>query len=103
MQRAWAADAARGCYQLYTRDFDVLVDGQITWQPYTDAAVSERVPRGLAQIYTEDSYLWLSTALLLYDIYIEPHCPDRVLRQFGMRQPFPLPDTLTRVTDRQHR
>src|SRR5437764_250587 len=43
------------------------------------------------------------TATLVYDIAVEAHCPDRVMRQFGLRQPFSLPPPLDRVPQHDHR
>jgi hypothetical protein len=42
---------------------------------------------------------------MVYDNFVEPHCPDRVMRQFGLLQPFPvsLGCTFDRVTRHDHK
>ena len=47
--------------------------------------------------------LWLTTAVLVYDITVEAYCPWRVRRQFGQRQEFPVPTALERVSPQDHR
>ncbi|KAJ1291681.1 hypothetical protein BS78_02G334500 [Paspalum vaginatum] len=42
-------------------------------------------------------------ASLVYDIYIEPHNPDRVMRQFGYAQQFPVPRVIDWVSQQDHR
>jgi hypothetical protein len=37
-----------------------------------------------------DEAYWLTKANLVFDIVVEPYCVERVMRQFGRRQHFPL-------------
>ncbi|KAG2626268.1 hypothetical protein PVAP13_3KG317081 [Panicum virgatum] len=46
--------------------------------------------------------MWLTTAVLVYDIAVEAYCPQRVMRQFGQRQEFPVPTALERVVKKWH-
>ena len=39
----------------------------------------------------EDQAYWMTTVPMVFDICVEPHAPFRVMRQFGFRQPFPVP------------
>ncbi|XP_039832723.1 uncharacterized protein LOC120693371 [Panicum virgatum] len=44
----------------------------------------------------------MTTAALVYDVAVEAHCPDRVMRQFGRRQSFPVSSALDRVQRHDH-
>ena len=47
--------------------------------------------------------LWITTAVLVYDIAVETYCPWRVRRLFGQRQEFPVPTALEHVSRQDHR
>nr|CAH66312.1 OSIGBa0135K14.9 [Oryza sativa] len=38
-----------------------------------------------------DQACWMTMVPMVFDICVEPHAPFRVMRQFGFRQPFPVP------------
>jgi hypothetical protein len=66
--------------------------------------VHARAPWGLASHCRASQEFWLTTAAMIFDICVEVHCPDRVLRQFGVLQTFPLSSAMTRgVTRAVHR
>src|SRR5438105_8947427 len=88
---------------VYVSEFDRLQPDDMAWGLYTVAAVASRAPLGLSSTCTENQGLWMMISAMVYDIAIEPHCPDRVMRQFGRRQPFPLPPSLGRVPQHEHR
>ncbi|KAF0925345.1 hypothetical protein E2562_016036, partial [Oryza meyeriana var. granulata] len=54
-------------------------------------AITARAPLGLCTLCTRDQAYWLTKVPLVFDIFVEPHCPQRVMRQFGLRQVFPMP------------
>jgi len=103
MQKTWAHVQPRRAYPVYVSEFDRLQPDDVVWEPYTLAAVASRAPLGLSSACTENQGLWMTMSAMVYDIAIEPHCPDRVMRQFGRRQPFPLPPSLGRVLQHEHR
>ena len=103
MQKTWAHVQPRRAYPVYVLEFDRLQPDDVVWEPYTVAAVASRAPLGLSTACTENQGLWMMMSAMVYDIAIEPHCPDRVMRQFGRRQPFPLPPSLGRVPQHEHR
>ena len=70
-----------------------------SWEPYSVGAMASRAPLGLSSACTENQGLWMTTAAIVFDIAVEPHCPDRVMRQLGLRQPPPL----DRVPQHEHR
>lgn len=102
IQRRWAHEQTRRSYPDFVRCLDQLHPEDVVWQPYTQAAVFARAPLGLSSWCGANAEIWLTTAPLVYDIYIEPYCPDRVMRQFGLRQPFPIPSPLHRVPRQDH-
>jgi hypothetical protein len=44
----------------------------------------------LSSLWTRDEAYWLTKANIVFDIVVEPYCVERVMRQFGRRQHFPL-------------
>ena len=60
-------------------------------------AVAKRAPLGLSPNCSANAGMWLTTAVLVYDLAVEAHCPHRVMRQFGQRQEFPVATALDRV------
>ncbi|WVZ66534.1 LOW QUALITY PROTEIN: hypothetical protein U9M48_015739 [Paspalum notatum var. saurae] len=94
---------ARRTYPSFIVALDRLVAEDVIWEPYSAAAVGSRAPYGLSSLCTSNETLWYTTASLIYDIYIEPHCPHRAMRQFGYAQQFPVPRVIDRVTPQDHR
>ncbi|XP_050205388.1 serine/threonine-protein phosphatase 7 long form homolog [Mercurialis annua] len=72
------------------RSIRVLLDGlryeDIEWQPYSDVIV-----RSIPQQYLAGARLWRARVPLIYYHIVEWHQSDRVLQQFGLIQPIPLP------------
>ncbi|WVZ78258.1 hypothetical protein U9M48_025999 [Paspalum notatum var. saurae] len=102
-ERTWANEQARRTYPSFVVALDRLVAEDVIWEPYSAAAVGSRAPYGLSSMCTSNETLWYTTASLVYDIYIEPHCPHRAMRQFGYAQQFPVPRVIDRVTPQDHR
>lgn len=65
---------------------DVMVDSQFRWQPYTHDILSN-----LSEHCREGSNIWYYKGPLICFYIVEPHNPDRCLRQFGMVQSIPSP------------
>ncbi|KAI8534531.1 hypothetical protein RHMOL_Rhmol10G0097500 [Rhododendron molle] len=70
----------------YRYTFDRQTDDQVVWQPYPP-----RVIDALPLYCRVGSDIWLTSLPLICFAIIEMHQPNRVLRQFGMRQPIPSP------------
>ncbi|KAJ7967944.1 serine/threonine-protein phosphatase 7 long form-like [Quillaja saponaria] len=69
----------------YRDQLDQQTDDQMIWQPYTPERVAS-----LPDVCLRDQHVWRTIApLICYDA-IEWHRPDRVLRQFGLRQGIPM-------------
>ena len=103
LQRTWAHAQARRAYPVYVWELDQLSLDDVVWEPYSVAAVASRAPLSLSSLCTDNQGLWMTTAALVFDIAVEPYCPDRVIRQFGQRQRFPLSPPLDRVPQHEHR
>ncbi|KAL0413603.1 UNVERIFIED_CONTAM: hypothetical protein Sradi_1562000 [Sesamum radiatum] len=68
---------------------DNMQEDQFIWQPYD--MDSDRIMAYAADFTPE---LWRSTCPLIFYAIVEIHHPERVLRQFGMRQNIPeMPDS----------
>ncbi|WVZ66905.1 hypothetical protein U9M48_016063, partial [Paspalum notatum var. saurae] len=87
----WAHMQVRWVYPEFVKEFDRLHADDVIWEPYSADQIAIRAPLGLSSLCTRDDHLWLTTAPLVYDYMVEPHCPDRVMRQFGFAQPWPIP------------
>ena len=57
---------------------------QIIWEPYTHTLGS------LPAYCTVGQHIWWAEVPLIYFWIVEGHHPERVFRQFGMKQPVPL-------------
>ena len=84
LQRMWAHAQARRAYPVYVWELDQLSPDDVVWEPYSVAAVASRAPLGLSSLCTENQGLWMTTAAMVFDIAIEPHCPGRVMRQLDL-------------------
>ncbi|XBI19446.1 hypothetical protein VPH35_060971 [Triticum aestivum] len=62
---------------------DLIREGAVHWQPYDD--LLEQMP---IQVH-DDSDWWFSRVPLMHFWIVEFHYPDRVMRQFGLRQCIP--------------
>nr|ABA97178.2 transposon protein, putative, Mutator sub-class [Oryza sativa Japonica Group] len=90
-QRRWAHVQVRRSYPEFVMEFDRLLPTDVVWEPYSATATQARVPLGLSTLCTRDQAYWMTTVPMVFDICVEPHAPFRVMRQFGFRQPFPVP------------
>nr|ABF96574.1 retrotransposon protein, putative, Ty3-gypsy subclass [Oryza sativa Japonica Group] len=90
-QRRWAHVQVRRSYPEFVMEFDRLLPTDVVWEPYSAAATQARAPLGLSTLCTRDHAYWTTTVPMVFDIYVEPHAPFHVMRQFGFRQPFPVP------------
>ncbi|WVZ95908.1 hypothetical protein U9M48_041614 [Paspalum notatum var. saurae] len=102
-ERTWAHEQARRTYPNFVVELDRLVAHDVIWEPYSPAAVASLAPYGLSSWCTPDVALCYTRASLVYDIYIEAHSVDRVMRQFGYAQQFPVARAIDRVSQQDHR
>ena len=83
MQKSWAHVQSWRSYPEFVAEFDRLTPEDVVWEPYSQLAINTRAPFGISSVCSQDQGLWMTTTSLVYDVYIEAHCPDRVRRQFG--------------------
>ncbi|WVZ57508.1 hypothetical protein U9M48_007886 [Paspalum notatum var. saurae] len=102
-ERTWTHEQARRTYPAFVVELNRLVADDALWEPYSAYAMASRAPLGLSSWCTSDVALWYTTASLVYDICIEAHYPDRVMRQFGYAQQFLVPRAIDRVSQQDHR
>ena len=81
----------RGTYNAYVVALDQLTADRVWWTSYTAVDMQSRAPRGLSELCYRDQELWYTRKRLVFDIFVEPYCPEHVARQFGHAQVFPLP------------
>ena len=81
----------------------MLTPEDVVWEPYSPDAVATRAPGGLSLHCSTNVGMWLTTVVLAYDIAVEVHCPQRVMRQFGQRREFSVPTALEHVSRHDHR
>ncbi|XP_062217644.1 serine/threonine-protein phosphatase 7 long form homolog [Phragmites australis] len=86
----WAHEQPRSAYEHFRTQFDRLRPNDVVWEPYNVRAVHTRAGSGLSPLCTRDEEYWLTKAPLVFDIYVEEYSPQRVMRQFGRHQAFPL-------------
>jgi len=98
MQRSWAHAQVRRAYPEFVSELDMLMPEDVVWEPYSPEAVATRAPAGLSSHCSANASLWLTSAVLVYDIAVETYCPWRVMRQFRQRQEFPVPTALELVS-----
>ncbi|WVZ86035.1 hypothetical protein U9M48_032879 [Paspalum notatum var. saurae] len=96
-------EQVRRTYPNFVAELDRLKADDVVWEPYSPQAVATRAPYGLSSWCTSNSGLWLTKTCLVYNIYVEAHCLDRVMRQFRYQQPFPVPRALDRISRGDHR
>uniref|UniRef100_A0A0E0FBZ3 Aminotransferase-like plant mobile domain-containing protein n=1 Tax=Oryza meridionalis TaxID=40149 RepID=A0A0E0FBZ3_9ORYZ len=81
----------RSAYEYFIEAFDLLKEDNIQWCPYTDEETQRHAPTGLSTLYLPDSSYWLTKKMLVYDIAVEAHSSQRVMRQFGLYEEVPVP------------
>ena len=91
VQRRWAHVQMQRSYAEFVYEFNRLLPTDVVWEPYSVNAVQARAPLGLCTLCTRDQAYWMTVVHMVFDICVEPHAPFRVMRQFGLRQPFSVP------------
>ena len=79
MQRSWAHAQVRRAYPEFVSELDMLTPEDVVWEPYSLEAVATCAPAGLSSHCSVNASLWLTTAVLVYDIAVEAYCPWRVM------------------------
>lgn len=86
IQRRFAFDQVRGCYQSITEAFDFYPGDAVIWDPYSAASIAARYPGGLSNLCTRDQEYWLTKSKIVFDVFVEEMSQQRVMRQFNLLQ-----------------
>ena len=54
---------------------DMLTSEDVIWEPYSPETVARRAPADLSSHCSANASLWLTSAVLVYDIAVEAYCP----------------------------
>jgi hypothetical protein len=103
LQRNWAHEQVRRAYPEFSMELDYLRADYVVWEPYEPALVAARAPHGLPPVCTQGQGFWRKRTAIVFDVFVESYCPDRVMRQFGRRQAFPLQLASYPVPRHEHR
>ena len=77
---------------MYHNEFESLHESDIIWCPWHPTFLLDVAPHGLSLQCIQDVALCKTTCHLVFSHMVEPHAPQRVMRQFGMYQFVPAPD-----------
>ncbi|MFQ6653275.1 hypothetical protein Gotur_024755, partial [Gossypium turneri] len=75
---------------------DQRSEAEFQWTPYEDPAIRAVIP----EEFLQNPQAWHVKVVLVNYATVEPHQTNRVLRQFGCRQPIPVDP---KVFDDQHK
>ena len=79
----------------YRKLLDRLEDSMVNWQPYMN--VMHLMPSRVQ----EQREVWATPIPLIHFWIVEHYYPDRVMRQFGLRQIMPIPQPISHVEHRK--
>ncbi|KAK1679084.1 hypothetical protein QYE76_039932 [Lolium multiflorum] len=85
-KRHFGHNQLRNCYPAFTEQFDLLLESDVSWEPYSEDHRDEAYPGGISLMCTRDWAYWMTKAKIIFDIFVEEMSQQRVMRQFGMRQ-----------------
>ena len=71
MQRSWAHARVRRAYPEFVSKLDMLTLEDVVWEPYSPEAVATRASADLSSHCSANASLWLTTAILVYDIAVD--------------------------------
>ncbi|KAL6845127.1 hypothetical protein ACP4OV_024622 [Aristida adscensionis] len=80
------SENATRCLKQYRDELNLQRVDQVKWEPYLHEESSSLPP-----LCTKDADLWLTQAPLINFPIVEMYLPERVMRQFGLRQCIPPP------------
>jgi hypothetical protein len=86
IQRRFAFDQVRGCYESITEAFDFYPGDAVIWNPYSPASIAARYFGGLSDLCTRDREYWLTNSKIVFDIFVEAMSQQMVMRQFNLLQ-----------------
>jgi hypothetical protein len=82
MQRHFGHNQLRNCYPAFTEQFDLLLESDVTWEPYSEEHLHEAYPGGISNMCTRDWAYWMTKVKIIFDIFVEEMSQQRVMRHF---------------------
>ncbi|XP_051214137.2 serine/threonine-protein phosphatase 7 long form homolog [Lolium perenne] len=101
-KRHFGHNQLRNCYPAFTEQFDLLLESDVSWEPYSEDHRDETYPGGISLMCTRDWAYWMTKAKIIFDIFVEEMSQQRVMRQFGMRQLIEPPPPTVPLPPRVH-
>ncbi|KAK1666710.1 hypothetical protein QYE76_054869 [Lolium multiflorum] len=101
-KRHFGHNQLRNCYPAFTEQFDLLLESDVTWEPYSEDHRDEAYPGGISNMCTRDWAYWMTKAKIIFDIFVEEMSQQRVMRQFGQRQLIEPPPPTVPLPPRVH-
>lgn len=101
-KRHFGHNQLRNCYPAFTEQFDLLLESDVTWEPYSEDHRDEAYPGGISNMCTRDWAYWMTKAKIIFDIFVEEMSQQRVMRQFGLRQLIEPPPPTVPLPPRVH-
>ncbi|KAK1604967.1 hypothetical protein QYE76_028640 [Lolium multiflorum] len=101
-KRHFGHNQLRNCYPAFTEQFDLLLESDVSWEPYSEDHRDEAYPGGISLMCTRDWAYWMTKAKIIFDIFVEEMSQQRVMRQFGMRQLIEPPPPTVPLPPRVH-
>nr|XP_051208128.1 serine/threonine-protein phosphatase 7 long form homolog [Lolium perenne] len=80
-KRHFGHNQLRNCYPAFTEQFDLLLESDVTWEPYSEEHLHEAYPGGISNMCTRDWAYWMTKAKIIFDIFVEEMSQQRVMRQ----------------------
>ncbi len=102
MQRHFGHNQLRNCYPAFTEQFDLLLESDVNWEPYSEDHRDGAYPGGISNMCTRDWAYWMTKAKIIFDIFVEEMSQQRVMRQFGQRQLIEPPSPTVPLPPRIH-
>ncbi|KAI4995931.1 hypothetical protein ZWY2020_040433 [Hordeum vulgare] len=90
-KRRYASEQTRRAYTALNEQFDTYTG--VIWQSYTKAARISRYPGGISVLCTTDRGYSMMKSKIIFDVFVEEMAQQRIMRQFGLRQLTPPPNT----------
>jgi hypothetical protein len=89
-QTSYTHGQTKRAYKDFVGQFDTFADADVGWTSYSKEAIAAHAPQGLSTLCFHDQQYWMTRSRLLFDMYVEEYVVDRVLRQFGCYQEWPV-------------
>jgi hypothetical protein len=77
---SWANHNFKISYPWCVAHFDQMLVEEVPWIMYNLEAVAEHPPQGLSSLCPRDHRYWMTRSLLMFNIFVESYCIDRVMR-----------------------